>query len=1048
MSPMPGSTTARYAIPHQRRATVERRRLLDRLHGAIGSGVIVVQAPAGFGKTTLLAGFVSELEYNVCWLALDSSSRAADVFAWQLARSISGHDDVARPATSEKLDDLRAYLGAALRQAEARSELPLLVVIDNCHELADADDASELLGWLLDVLAEEGELILSGRALPPIIELNRRIATGECLLLDGASLAFECDEVTALIPPGRALDAAQILRSTDGWPAGVLAMITGAVAGPAAGRTGAAWSDYLAAEVWDGVPEARKANLLSLAVPTAVDSSIAEALIGSADWDAVSRWLTHNDFLTEPFDGGIRINPLFRDFLRAAYRRLDPAGFQADGETVVHHLEMAGQLPEAIEICRDAGLHETLAWLVTRHCRELLALGQYALLRRGFDGLPEELVARNPALRAMRARALAHGGRPAEALGEADDMLSDPSLPGTARTHAMLARHRALRLLGRGAELGQLFEEFRSLPDCGDPTLRAEVQYHEAQWVLPASSDFITAERLLRESLESCAEAGAPTLELLARSTLGQLLAMKGDCPAAVTELTRAALGWRNRGGTSNLGWVLNNLGMAHISVGDFDSAVQTLEEAMREAKACENQRNLAYATASLGDAEIARGNYDAARVHFEEAIRICAEEVLDETLASLSIAGFAAALLGAGDVQQADYFSERAFYIAESVGTPFELASCLLTQAAVHSCSQDHGGAIQSSRRAIEIFREIGAEAPQRMAWYRLALCYFHAGERTEAQDALATLGPLLTETWMHGALIPLIREDPMFAQWAASRGVLGPAFRELLERQTFGGQAADDAARSASRYPRVTAQSLGTVRVAVGGRDVSDEMWASVKSKELFFLFLANRDGLRKEEAVEHLYPEIDRGKCNSAFHSNLYRIRRALYQDSIVKRDGAYMLNPEGEFDWDLERFERTLAEAARLPAGSDERAALYRSALEMYRGPFAEAFYSEWAESLRRKTETRAAEALSTLAGYHAGRGDWDSAARCMELLLERNTENEEAAYQLAAFRARGGHPVAALSFLDQYSRALEVDFGINLPPRFQELRQRIASGQAV
>ena len=67
-----------------------------------------------------------------------------------------------------------------------------------------------------------------------------------------------------------------------------------------------------------------------------------------------------------------------------------------------------------------------------------------------------------------------------------------------------------------------------------------------------------------------------------------------------------------------------------------------------------------------------------------------------------------------------------------------------------------------------------------------------------------------------------------------------------------------------------------------------------------------VAKPDGLRKEEAVEQLYPDLEPEKCNSAFHSNLYRVRKALYQESVVKRDGAYVLNPEGEFEWDVAEF----------------------------------------------------------------------------------------------------------------------------------------------
>jgi len=208
-----------------------------------------------------------------------------------------------------------------------------------------------------------------------------------------------------------------------------------------------------------------------------------------------------------------------------------------------------------------------------------------------------------------------------------------------------------------------------------------------------------------------------------------------------VTHLVSAARGWRELGGTSNLGWVLNNLGMAHLLVGDFTSAVTVLEEAVREGRTCENQRNTAYAIASLGDAELALGRYEDARTRYEEAIKICSEDVPDDSLASLSIAGLSAAFLGQGDLQQADYFVERAALIAETFANPFDLASVRLQEAMVASASKKHPQALQLAREAVDIFESIDAKSNVGIARYRLALCMFRAGQREEAQQVLDVL-------------------------------------------------------------------------------------------------------------------------------------------------------------------------------------------------------------------------------------------------------------------------------------------------------------------
>jgi two-component SAPR family response regulator len=215
------------------------------------------------------------------------------------------------------------------------------------------------------------------------------------------------------------------------------------------------------------------------------------------------------------------------------------------------------------------------------------------------------------------------------------------------------------------------------------------------------------------------------------------------------------------------------------------------------------------------------------------------------------------------------------------------------------------------------------------------------------------------------------------------------------------------------------------------------------------MFFLLLSNREGIRKEQAVEYLYPEISPEKTNSAFHSNLYRIRRALYQNSVIKaNDGIYQLNPEGTFEWDVEQFDSAIDRARQSQAGSRERAVALQEALELYNGPFAGSFQSEWAQSIRARLDDEAQESLATLAGYFAGREDFESASICMERVLKANRYNEEAAYQLARYRSRAGQVVQALRFIDDFGSSYTGEFGQPLPERFGDLRAAIAAGVAV
>ena len=105
----------------------------------------------------------------------------------------------------------------------------------------------------------------------------------------------------------------------------------------------------------------------------------------------------------------------------------------------------------------------------------------------------------------------------------------------------------------------------------------------------------------------------------------------------------------------------------------------------------------------------------------------------------------------------------------------------------------------------------------------------------------------------------------------------------------------------------PPVRAFGFGRGSVLVGERQVSDIEWRSEKSKEMFFFLLMRGEPAGKEDIFAALWPDLPESKCNSNFHSSLYRLRRALFHECVVREpDGAYALNARGVFDSDVAAF----------------------------------------------------------------------------------------------------------------------------------------------
>jgi LuxR family maltose regulon positive regulatory protein len=278
----------------------------------------------------LLSQFVAELDYRVCWVTLDSACAAPETVAERIAAALRQPSDVIGFSTAARDGDLKAYMGVALREAIDASEQPLLLVFDNVQELRGADDAAELLGWLLATMPEGQEVILSGRAAAPLREVDRRITAGECLLLTKDDLALTVEEVEALgCHLRREVDAAEVHAATAGWPVAAAAMASGVISSgePRKREAGAAWERYLAREIWQSIPEAAQDVLLPLSVCDSVDDALALEVLGDHDYARLQEWIDQHDFLLDLHaEGSFEINPLLRTFMRNRYRRRHRSG--------------------------------------------------------------------------------------------------------------------------------------------------------------------------------------------------------------------------------------------------------------------------------------------------------------------------------------------------------------------------------------------------------------------------------------------------------------------------------------------------------------------------------------------------------------------------------------------------------------------------------------------------------------------------------------------------------------------------------------------------
>jgi LuxR family transcriptional regulator, maltose regulon positive regulatory protein len=634
------------------------------LHDAV---LVVVQAPAGFGKTTSVRAALRGAA-DVAWY--DAQPWEADAFAAALlARVRAVRPDAGRLtlALAEQGADPER-LGAAFAEELRHVDAPLRVVVDDAHVLG-ASFAS-FARSLARRMPEPVRLVLLARA-PLDVGLPEAVAAGRGALVDASALRFDAARVRALARElGVALDeaaAAALLRRTEGWPIAVAL----ALRAPAASG---ALLDELVARTLDALDPADRALLESSAAYETVEPPVAAP--GDAAFAERFAALAADGSLVAAVGGGFRVHPLVREALA---RRIGDGVLAAQHARAARAYAQAGRLPPALFHLERAHDAEADVAFLRAHAAPAVASGlvdgvRAALARVRAAAAEPALIALTDGLLA-KARgddgraAFAQAARAAEASG--DDALAfeahlqwvegdlahrDPV--AQERIDALLARAPAHGPAAAGAaavragwadaiagDFARALARLDVLADGGNPAVRADVAPLEA-YAHIALGDFEAAERVTNALIETWGASDDLVRYSGALVWAARFALLRGETTAAyelAREGERIARPFALRAQATALHATLAE---AALHAGDTAVARREARAALRTADAAWYARD-AQRTRVLAARILARA--DALDGDLLGALGASAE---DEPLASADAAAFAA-LAGAGDAEQ-----------------------------------------------------------------------------------------------------------------------------------------------------------------------------------------------------------------------------------------------------------------------------------------------------------------------------------------------------------------------------------------------------------
>ena len=418
-------------VPKLRRRQVARPRLSERLSRGTRSKLTLVSAPAGFGKTTLLAEWVASNPNeaaSVAWLSLDPSDSQATTFWFHVVAALQRvAPGVGRTSLSLLREPhpppIQLVLETLVNDLSATSDIVILVLDD--YHLIDAQDVHEGVAFLLEHLPPAVHLVVATRA-DPGFPLARLRALGELVEIRAADLRFTDDEAVVYLNEVMGLDltsadVAALEARTEGWIAALqlAALSMQGRSDPAefiAEFTGddRYIVDYLVEEVLQRQPEPVRQFLLRTSILVRLNGPSSDAVTGESGGKAMLERLDRGNLFLVPLDDRrewYRYHHLFADVLLT--RLMDE---QSDLVPDLHRrasawYEQHGEPPEAIRHAIAAGDVARAADLMERAMPALRSSRQEAAMLDWLQALPDELIASRPVLSVHYAGLLLDSGR-------------------------------------------------------------------------------------------------------------------------------------------------------------------------------------------------------------------------------------------------------------------------------------------------------------------------------------------------------------------------------------------------------------------------------------------------------------------------------------------------------------------------------------------------------------------------------------------------------------------------------------------------------------
>jgi len=986
-------------VPRRREELLTRPRLLELVYEVLDKKLILISAPAGYGKTSLLIDLSYHSDLPFCWLSLDpldqNPQRFAAYFIEALAERFPGFGIQAKAALNDltSLDDGMEQLMVPLVN-EIYGHIPqhFVLVLDDYHLISDVPVIQNFLSRFIQLVDENCHLVISSRVLPKLPGLTLMVARDMVGGLDFSALAFRADEIQALFTQNYNIHlseetAQELVNDTEGWITGLQLSSLGIAQGMAdrlqvARVAGVDLFDYLGEQVLNQQPEDIRFFLLRSSLLEEFDVTLCEDVFGELypqrkDWHRWINAIIQNNLFTQPVgieSGWVRYHHLFRDFLQDHLSRENPGEIPPILQKLAQAYEARNEWEKAYHVQTRLGNVAALAGLIERAAPHLL-LRALITLETWIKNLPPSVRNTRPGLLSIQGIIEYMKGNLRDGLdllNRAEAIFRDrDDLVGLTLT--LVRRAAAHRFLGDyHAALKDAEEVIRMTESSDDLQLIFADALRQKGLSLYRQGQSRQSVKVLERALGIYIQVDDTSHIPLLMMETGMAYAALGKEDETKRLNEQALQIWKRNG---NLTWqanVLNNLGVLHYLQGNYDKAILVLEEGLLCAKQSGYYiRVEALLLISLGDVYAEVEDFELADQYYQKGQEI-SEEIGDRFLLNYLSLARANLFIQQQDLAQANRLLDTANKLISSQASQYEdgLYHLLRGQLFLHERKVEQ--AVKTLEHAEACFENDGRKLEHIKSQLLVAAAHYQNNNKIDARRKVKEA--LNSESRTEHPVIILVRQVRTWFDSLQNDPEVGLALQDLLSKADQIDKKMPEIRRRIRRLARtmdapdakLTIQAFGRAQVKIGEKLLSMSDWQTQSVRDLFFYFLTMKEEMSKEQIGQVFWPEIEEpSKLKIRFKNDIYRLRRAVGSDTILFDDDLYSFNRVLDYEYDVDAFEDYLFQA-KLTTESETQISLLQKAVELVKGHFLEDIYGTWVLPERERLNRLFLSTLMTLA----------------------------------------------------------------------------------